>query len=1020
LACDDDGVAGERIDDLVRRLAAARDGSSAEANVQADIRSLLLDGDLDLDADNLVELEVQAGGGRRIDIEVGATVIETKRDLRREPVREQAEKQLADYVRARSDALDQRYVGILTDGADWRLYHIDPTGIFAPVAQFMLVPGSPDAVGLVVWLEGALATSKGVRPTPREVERRLGAASSAHALDFAELAALYAAHKGAESVQVKRSLWAKLLTTAFGTGFRDDDALFVEHTLLVAMAEIIAHAVVGLAPASLPPATLLSGERFAGAGITGVVEEDFFDWVVEVPGGERFVRDLARRLSRFAWGDVEHDVMKVLYESIISAKQRHDLGEYYTPDWLAERIVDAVVDDPLHQRVLDPACGSGTFLFWAVRRYLEAASAASRDPGEALVDATRSVIGLDVHPLAVLFARVTYLLAFGRDRLVAQGRPNIHVPVYLGDSLQWGQQQTLFSENTLTVSTNGGTLFGGDLRFPDRVLEDAGRFDRLVSELADLAAARPKDSEPPSLDASFRRFALAPEDEAMIAETFAQMCELHDTGRDHIWSYYIRNLARPAWLARDANRVDRIVGNPPWLAYRYMTAEMQAAFRTMSEQRGLWHGATVATHQDLSGLFLTRAVELYLKPEGRFGLVMPLAALTRRQYAGLRTGHFTSRSKAVAVTVTVAVAYDAPWDLHGVKPSIFPVPPSVLFGSRAVVPRPLPAAAVAWSGRLRARNASWVEAAGHVAIAESAIAETAGVAASPYARRFAQGATLVPRMLCLVEDAPRSPLGVAYGRRAVQSLRSAGEKKPWRDLPSLVGSVEEEFVRPVHLGSTIVAHRVLEPALGVIPWSAKRLLAVDDPRLDLFPGLADFCRRAATIWDEHRSSDRLSLLERLDYRHGLRDQFPAADHRVVYTKSGQYLAAARIEQPRAVIDHKLYWATAVSVDEARYLTAVLNSPVVNARVKPLQARGEHNPRDFDKYLWRLRIPMFEPALASHTELAALAADAEAFVAGLELPAGRFEGKRRHVRDALAGSAVGRAIDERVEALLDPA
>ena len=92
--------------------------------------------------------------------------------------------------------------------------------------------------------------------------------------------------------------------------------------------------------------------------------------MVEVPDGAAFVRGLARRLTRFAWEDVEHDVMKVLYESIITTDWRHRLGEYYTPDWLAACMVAETVDDPLNQRVLDPACGSGTFLFHAVRHYL--------------------------------------------------------------------------------------------------------------------------------------------------------------------------------------------------------------------------------------------------------------------------------------------------------------------------------------------------------------------------------------------------------------------------------------------------------------------------------------------------------------------------------------------------------------------------------------------------------------------------------------------------------------------------
>lgn len=67
---------------LVRML--ARRTGGAEANVQADVRNLLLYGGLNLGEDDLVEaeLEVQVGGGRRIDIETGLTVIEVKRDLR--------------------------------------------------------------------------------------------------------------------------------------------------------------------------------------------------------------------------------------------------------------------------------------------------------------------------------------------------------------------------------------------------------------------------------------------------------------------------------------------------------------------------------------------------------------------------------------------------------------------------------------------------------------------------------------------------------------------------------------------------------------------------------------------------------------------------------------------------------------------------------------------------------------------------------------------------------------------------
>ena len=235
-----------------------------------------------------------------------------------------------------------------------------------------------------------------------------------------------------------------------------------------------------------------------------------------------------------------------------------------------------------NERVLDPACGSGTFLFHAVRHYLAAANqegTATRRCDD--VGATRHVLGIDVHPLAVTFARVTYLLAFGRDLLQASGRPNFHVPVYLGDSVQWRTHETnLWSKEGLTIAVDDGAqLWDSSLHFPTRLLDDAGQFDRLVEELADKAAERQPRSQPPSLSAAFTRYGVHPDDRPSIEETFATMCRLHDKERDHVWGYFVRNLARPTWLARPENQVDRLVGNPPWLAYRFMTAEMQASFR---------------------------------------------------------------------------------------------------------------------------------------------------------------------------------------------------------------------------------------------------------------------------------------------------------------------------------------------------------------------------------------------------------------------------------------------------------
>ncbi len=110
---------------LLERLI-SRDTPRTEAEVQFDVRLLLLspefhleDGDL-----QLVHLESQLGDRRRIDVEVGSDVIEVKRDLRKGKVRIEAVGQLAGHVQRRGDQTGRRYVGILTDGVEWRCYHL--------------------------------------------------------------------------------------------------------------------------------------------------------------------------------------------------------------------------------------------------------------------------------------------------------------------------------------------------------------------------------------------------------------------------------------------------------------------------------------------------------------------------------------------------------------------------------------------------------------------------------------------------------------------------------------------------------------------------------------------------------------------------------------------------------------------------------------------------------------------------------------------------------------------------------
>jgi hypothetical protein len=75
-------------------------------------------------------------------------------------------------------------------------------------------------------------------------------------------------------------------------------------------------------------------------------------------------------------------------------------------------------------------------------------------------------------------------------------------------------------------------------------------------------------------------------------------------------------------------------------------------------------------------------------------------------------------------------------------------------------------------------------------------------------------------------------------------------------------------------------------------------------------------------------------------------------------------------------EHKLYWAPVDSVEEARYLTAILNSQALTRSVLPLQSRGQHNPGDFDTHIFALPFPGFDETNGVHATLADLAGRAE--------------------------------------------
>jgi hypothetical protein len=600
---------------------------------------------------------------------------------------------------------------------------------------------------------------------------------------------------------------------------------------------------------------------------------------------------------------------------------------------------------------------------------------------------TSSVMGIDLHPVAVTLARVTYLLAIGLDRIRERDSgESITFPVYLGDSIQWLRDESLMSHGVLRVPVHEeGTLLETHLEFPSRLLKDPGRFDQFVSELASKASSRVKGSAVPKLTSVFSRFAIPVNEQEIIERTFSDLCRLHDTDQDHIWGYYIRQATRPFWLSQPENAVDVLISNPPWLSKRFMPRRMQERFKAMAQERGLWVGGRNAPQQDLAGLFVARSIELYLKKHGDFAFVTPLAALEGESYGPFREGVFASTK------VRTDVAFRESWDIRNVRsqPAFFPMPAAVVFGQSVeeTERRPLPIQAEAWAGSLPEGHLSLERAMEFLSISPVQLVRRGEGTYSQYRERFFNGATLFPRLLILVEENPTNdPIGFGVGVTPVRSSRSAQEHEPWKSLPSLEGAVEGDFVHRVFTGASLLPYRCLPPSLAVIGWNRGTLLDASKPALDSFPHLKTWLTNAEAVWTANRTDNTtFSLSERFDYMRALSSQFPIAPHRVAYTMAGSRLAAARIEDGHGIIEQSLLWCVAQDESEAHFLNAILNSRILTDLVAAYQTVGQFGRRHFTKHVFEIDIPLYDSDSSLHRELSIAGKEAEFEAAEVHLP-----------------------------------
>lgn len=761
---------------------------------------------------------------------------------------------------------------------------------------------------------------------------------------------------------------------------------------------------------------VLSGLYFQSKRLANLVDDDFFHWIrsaeaetILAPTWERILS----HLTEYDLSQVREDVLKGVYQQLIDPKDRHDLGEYYTPDWLCERMVKELLPSHGYKAVLDPSCGSGSFLRAAVTHFLKHNPEGTENERLRLV--LSNVQGIDIHPVAVTIARATYVLALGK--LISAARRPVQIPVYLADSLFLPREveQNLIEKLSGVEIEYGGNKDKKQVVIPDMLIHSPELFDDAIlacTSVAEEHARAGKDTR----TTMAKHLAHVVPDLSKLLEyekildalwSFTKgLAELIGEKKDSIWSFIIRNSYRPAMLK---GQFDFIIGNPPWLSYRFISDPIyqeEVKRQAVVRYRIAPKSQKLFTQMELATVFLAHSMATFANKTARLGFVMPRGVLSGDQHQNLILRKYSTEAR---------LKLTGYWDLWDVGP-LFNVPACVLFAKRdTLVGSPKDKLSVLeWSGSLPGRDVSWAVAKDRLSTEEKegrviylgsrAALSTAPGATSPakpsrYQAVFKQGATIVPRSIYFVEvnelDGKVDPAKLYWAE--TEAVQAAQAKKPYDDV-RMSGLVEGKFIFTTAVSRHLVPYSMLDPVTVVLPIQERHgaLEVVTSAQLmkDGYREFGKWMKEAENVWNTRRKdkADKQNIYERLDYQKELTRQEFSQRHLVLYNHSGMNVAAAYFDRHNQtapfIVDVKLYWAAFSTRQEADYVAAILNSETVNAAIKPFQSVGLLGERDIHKKLLELPIPIFDHQNPKHRTISELGAVArETAVKGIE--SGRF-------------------------------
>ncbi len=742
-------------------------------------------------------------------------------------------------------------------------------------------------------------------------------------------------------------------------------------------------------------------EIFVANDIENFIEGTFFSWYIENTPGDLLeaIRQLLARLGLYLFPTAGQtrirDVVKALYQDLIPEALRKNIGEFYTPEWLVDFVLDRVGYSGargLDNKLLDPCCGSGNFLIHAIARYKRAALAA-RQPAENLaVTISQKIIGFDLNPLAVTAARLNYLLAIA-DVLPPTGR--LEIPVYLADAVYAPVRDD--NGGSPTRSYKIGTVLGNiDIVLPEALVQRHKDFGLILSTMEHDVEVQ--DTAENFIAHLFQKAAIKealhhnPAWTDYLRDMFSRVLALERRKWNRIWCRIVRNY----FASIAIGQVDVIASNPPWVRWSELPEDYRERIKPTCSQYDIFSRTPFfgGNELDVSGMIAYTVTDKWLRDGGTLGFVITQIHFQAPSSEGFRQFRLPDDTP-LGIPEVHDFTYVKPFPKLANKPAVF----TWKRGVQTTYPVPYKEWRKLASGAVP-EDASLDEAMRLIAPTDKlaiaippdqrwSILDPAHLALVPKLRggsetwRGRKGITTDLNGAYFVEIV--GP-GASPGLVRVRTIPSSG-KKP---VPLIDRDVDAELLYPLLKGAGQIGPFSYTPSAlaAIVPNKVITSIPSELSFRRDFPATYSYFRRLNTVRDEEGNpllEGRSTWKTRMQpagapfyaiYNVGA---YTFSHHKVVWAEMSGGIAAAVVStqtlphgigRKPIVPDHKIYFTSAPVEDQAHFLAAMLNSEPVRAFVNSFTVKIQ-----VGTIFRQLRLPPHDPTNPHHGRLANLSKQA---------------------------------------------